>query len=196
MKTGEKKYQIPDRVMIEERIQEYPNSQIRGTLGEIWHWEVDTIVSAKTRSHGVLTAVERTSGYLLSKHMKKKTAWNTCDAMKEVFESIPTTYKLSLTSDNGREFAYHTIIAHETGMNFYFAHPYSPWERWTNENTNWLLRQHLPKKQSFAHLTNKTLQSCNKSINLRPRKRHNYLTPEEVLFGVRYRLTDEICNLD
>jgi IS30 family transposase len=74
------------------------------------------------------------------------------------------------------------MISLETGMDFYFAHPYSPWERGTNENTNWLLRQHLPKKQSFADLTHKRLQSYNKSINSRPRRRHNYLTPEETLF--------------
>jgi transposase, IS30 family len=53
-----------------------------------------------------------------------------------MFENIPREYKKSLTSDNGREFAYHKIISLETGMDFYFAHPYSPWERGTNENTN------------------------------------------------------------
>ena len=196
MKTGEEKYQIQDRVMIEERWVDYPASEIRGEWGEIWHWEIDTIVSAKTRTHGVITAAERTSGYLLSSHTKKKTAWSICDWLKDMFADIPREYKKSLTSDNGREFAYHKIISLETSMDFYFAHPYSPWERGTNENTNWLLRQHLPKKQSFADLTHKRLQSYTKSINSRPRRRHNYLTPEEVLFWVRYRLTDELCDLD
>jgi len=145
MKTGEEKYQIADRVMIEERILAHPKCETRS---EIWHWEIDTIVSAKTRSHWVITAVDRTSGYLLSHHLMKKTAWNICDGIRDMFEQeitlsswiplfIPTAYKKTLTSDNWREFAYHKITAFETGMSFYFAHPYSPWERWTNENTNW-----------------------------------------------------------
>ena len=200
IKTGEEKYQIQDRVMIEQRWIEYPDIWRRDESGkrieDIGHWEIDTIVSAKTRSHGVITAVDRTSGYLLTHHTKKKTAWNICDWLRDMFEDIPREYKKTLTSDNWREFAYHKIVSHETQMDFYFAHPYSPWERGTNENTNWLLRQHLPKKQSFADLTHKRLQSYTKSINSRPRKRHNYLTPEEVLFWVRYRLTDELCDLD
>lgn len=108
---------------------------------------------------------------------------------------LATGYKKTLTSDNGREFAYHKIVSYETGMNFYFANPYSPWERWTNENVNWLLRQFLPKKESFANLTTKTLQSYTKSINSRPRKRYNYRTPEEIFFGRTERLTD-LCNLN
>lgn len=196
MRTGEKKYQIQDRKMIEERMEQYPKCEIRS---EIWHWEIDTIISAKTRSHGVITAVERRSGLLLSNYTKKKTAWNICDGLRDMFDDpnnpVPDTYKKTLTSDNGREFAYHKIISFETGMDFYFANPYSPWERGTNENTNWLLRQFLPKKHSFADLTQKRLQSYNKSINSRPRKRHKYRTPEEIFFGRTERLTD-ICNLD
>jgi transposase, IS30 family len=200
MKTGEEKYQIQDRVMIEQRWIDHPDIWKRDEDGkrveEIGHWEIDTVVSAKTRSHGVITAAERTSGYFLTSHTRKKTAWNICDWLRDMFEDIPRALKKTLTSDNGREFAYHKIVSYETQMDFYFANPYSPWERGTNENTNWLLRQHLPKKQSFADLTHKRLQSYTKSINSRPRRRHNYLTPEEVLFWVRYRLTDELCNLD
>lgn len=191
-KTWEEKYQIPNRTMIDERRLLHPECEERTELG---HWEIDTVVSAKTRSHGVITAVDRTSGYLLSHHTKKKTAWNICDGLKEMFEHIPLECKKTLTSDNGREFAYHTITKYETGMKFYFAHPYSPWERWTNENTNWLLRQFLPKKLSCADLTQRRLQTYNKSINSRPRKRHNYRTPEEIFFWVTYRLTD-LCNLN
>jgi IS30 family transposase len=190
--TGEEKYQIQDRVMIEKRWEDYPLAEIRS---EIWHWEIDTVISAKTRSHGIITAADRTSGLLLTSHTKKKTAWNICDELKSMFENIPKEYKKTLTSDNGREFAYHKIVSYETGMNFYFANPYSPWERWTNENVNWLLRQFLPKKESFANLTTKTLQSYTKSINSRPRKRYNYRTPEEIFFGRTERLTD-LCNLN
>lgn len=138
-------------------------------------------------------------GYLLSHHTKKKTAWNICDGLRDMFDDpnnpIPKEYKKTLTSDNWREFAYHKIISHETGMKFYFAHLYSPWRRWTNENTNWLLRQFIPKKPSFAGLTQNKLQTYNKSINSRPRKRHNYRTPEEIFFGQAERLTD-LCNLN
>ena len=98
----------------------------------------------------MITVVDRTSGFLLSSHTPKKTAWNICDGLRDMFNSpvdtsgymihsqifLPREYKQSLTSDNGREFAYHTIVAYETGMSFYFAHPYAPWERGTNENTN------------------------------------------------------------
>ena len=84
-------------MMIDERMRKYPKCETRSELG---HWEIDTIVSAKTRSHGVITAVDRKSGNLLSYHSKKKTAWNICDGLQEMFEGIPMELKKSLTSDN------------------------------------------------------------------------------------------------
>ena len=183
----EEKYQILNRVMIDEREKEYPQC---ATRKQVWHWEIDTIVSSKTRSHGILTAVERVSWFCMTGYITQKTAWNTCDVLRDLFASIPQEYKLSLTSDNGREFAYHTITRFETWMKFYFAHPYSPWERWSNENTNGLFRQFVPKKESFGGISHLVLQWYTKTLNLRPRKRHQYLTPHEVLFWVRFRLTD------
>jgi len=84
------------------------------------------------------------------------------------------------TFDNGREFARHEQIGKRLGLDVYFAHPYSPWERGTNENTNGLLRQYLPKSRSFADLTESELARYVWQLNHRPRKCLNYRTPDEV----------------
>jgi len=85
-----------------------------------------------------------------------------------------------MTFDNGREFAYHYNIERESKMTAYFAHPYCSRERWTNENTNWLLRQFLPKWSDFELLTEKELQKYVALINNRPRERLWFMTPNEV----------------
>ena len=95
----------------------------------------------------------------------------------------------TLTVDNGREFTRHKQIARLLGLEVYFAHPYSSWERGTNENTNGLLRQYLPKRMSFSQLTEWPLASYVLELNHRPRKCLNYRTPAEVFHEPSVALT-------
>lgn len=90
----------------------------------------------------------------------------------------------SITSDNGREFAGHELVADTLDINFYFAHPYSPWERGANENTNGLLRQYAPKRSDFSQLTDEDIENAMDKLNNRPRKCLGMKTPNQVLFGL------------
>ena len=86
----------------------------------------------------------------------------------------------TITADNGKEFCEHGLISKKLESDFYFAHPYSSWERGTNENTNGLIRQYFPKKSSFEKITEKDLQFVMGRLNNRPRKCLNYRTPNQV----------------
>ncbi len=88
----------------------------------------------------------------------------------------------TITSDNGREFAHHQAIAATLAADFYFAHPYSSWERGVNENTNGLVRQYFPKKSEFSKITDKQINQVADRLNHRPRKTLGYKTPNEVFF--------------
>jgi len=87
---------------------------------------------------------------------------------------------LSITADNGSEFAYHEKISRELNTDFYFAHPYSSWERGLNENTNGLVRQYLKKGSSFTNITDVDLEIITEQLNNRPRKNLGYATPNEI----------------
>lgn len=179
-KRFNEKYQIMNRRMIDERWVLYPECETRS---EVWHWEWDTVVWKRWGSKEViLTNVERKTGYLLTKKLKRGTGQSVSEATRELFNTthIPTHKKQSITYDNGREFSEHRMIEYETNMIVFFAHPYHSWERWTNENTNWLLRQFIPKKTDFKYTTEEQLQIYTALINHRPRERLWWLTPHEV----------------
>ena len=105
------------------------------------------------------------------------------DRMIETIQSLPAQLKRSLTWDRGNEMAHHTQITLATDMAIYFCDPRSPWQRGSNENTNGLLRQYLPKRQSMAHLTQHDCNRIAQKLNRRPRKRLGYRTPEECYAG-------------
>jgi IS30 family transposase len=141
------------------------------------HWEIDTVQGASDR-HCVLSLVERTTGYLvLGKLRAKSTAQVTRRTTQLIARERPPVR--TITADNGTEFHDYATIERSTGALFYFATPHHAWERGTNENTNGLLRQYLPKGQSMAHLTQRDCDRLAKILNNRPRKRLNYRTPEE-----------------
>lgn len=173
-KNRKEKYQIQDRRMIDERPEEVETREIFG------HWEGDTIVG-KNHQQGIVTNVERKSGFLIASKVEKRTAENTADVTIEDFSDLPPELKLSITYDNGREFAWHRIIENLAKITVYFAHAYAPWERGTNENTNGLLRQFIPKGTDFAEVSEKDLQKYVDLLNGRPRKRLGFKTPYEVL---------------
>ncbi len=173
------KYQIQDRRMIDERPEMVDE---RKRIGD---WEWDTVIW-KDRSGAILTMVDRKSGYLKIYQLKrwKQAEWVT-DVLSTFWKHLPEYKRKTITFDNGREFSEHRMIEFETGTKVYFAHPYHSWERWTNENTNWLIRQYLPKKTDFSHITQEDLNKIEKEINSRPRKRLNYSTPYQVFWWKR-----------
>ena len=145
------------------------------------HWEIDSVMG-KGSKDCIVTLVERKSGYLqigkLKNHTKKELNQRSLTLIRQL---LP--YYETITADNGTEFHGYKEIEKKTGVIFYFATPYHSWERGTNENTNGLIRQYLPRGTSMAKLTQRQCRTIADKINRRPRKRHNYKTPEEVLYG-------------
>lgn len=164
---------IPNRVGIEARpaIVEH-----RSRLGD---WEGDTIVGKGHRG-AVLTLVDRKSGYVLLGRLPRRTAKNVATQATRLLGAVP--HRKTLTLDNGKEFAEHEKIATQTGIDVYFARPYASWERGTNENTNGLIRQYLPKERRLDDVEEAELQRIMTALNHRPRKRLDFRTPHEVFF--------------
>lgn len=131
----------------------------------------------------VMTLVERSSGYTLIGKLRNRTKEELNRRMIGLIREMPWAFK-SITVDNGTEFHGYRDIEEATGVTFYFAHPYHSWERGTNENTNGLIRQYLPKRKSMAYVTQQRCNEIADKLNRRPRKRHAYKTPEAVLYGI------------
>jgi len=165
---------LVDRVSIEQR----PGVvEGRNRLGD---WEADTVIGKKS-PYALVTLVERKSRFTLVKKINRRTGEATMDAIIHMLK--PYYLKtLTITCDNGKEFAGHKEIAEELGADVYFAHPYASWERGTNENTNGLLRQYFPKGSDFSKITDEKVQLAQKRLNRRPRKCLNIRTPEMVFF--------------
>jgi IS30 family transposase len=143
-----------------------------------WHWEGDTVMGSDMR-HCVLTLVERVTGYVMIKKLrarsKEQAAWALRTAILEMGKRIKT-----ITLDNGTEFHDYKTVETATGVKFYFATPYHSWERGTNENTNGLIRQYLPKGMCMKGVTQARCDWIAKELNDRPRERLGYRTPNEV----------------
>lgn len=182
-KAREKLREKLKKKMIDQR-PEIIEQRIR--LGD---WEGDTIVGGEKNVH-ILTHVDRTSGYLIADKAEDISKEGIQELTLNSFAKIPKSKVKSITYDNGVQFnkfedTEEKIIKQTKNKKFaiYFAYPYHSWERGTNENTNGLLRQYFPKKSPFKDLSQKDLDKKVKLINTRPRKRLNYLTPEEVFKG-------------
>jgi transposase, IS30 family len=143
-------------------------------------WEGDTIVGANHRG-GAVTLVERKSGYVLLGKVPNLQAATVRQAAAERFRSTPAVLRKTLTLDNGKEFAEHEQLAIEAALKVYFAKPYSAWQRGTNENTNGLIRQFLPKGTDLASIPEHRFNKVQQLLNDRPRKRLGYRSPNEVL---------------
>jgi transposase, IS30 family len=146
---------------------------------EIGHWEMDTIVSPLDR-HCVVSLVERVTGCVLVGKLRARSVAATNRRVIQLIRSHEHLFK-TITVDNGTEFHGYRDIERATGTTFYFATPYHSWERGTNENTNGLIRQYIPKRSSMKHLTQARCTEIALRLNNRPRKRHSYLSPLEVL---------------
>lgn len=146
----------------------------------VGNWEGDTIVG-KERKLRIITHLDISTGYLVAK-LSDATADSVYVHAKRVFSKLPCS---TITYDNGSEFALYKMIERVTNAKVYFADPGKPNQRGANENVNGLLRQYFPKGSSFANITDKDVQRAVRRINARPRKRLNYLTPEQVFKGVQ-----------
>ncbi|MEK9158450.1 MAG: IS30 family transposase [Patescibacteria group bacterium] len=164
-----------------KRIDERP--KIVETRQRIGDWEGDTIVGGEKTIH-ILTHADRKSGFLLADKASDVTAPAIRQLTVARFNKLPKKKRQTITYDNGVQFAEHEATERDLNVPIYFAYPYHSWERGTNENTNGLLRQFFPKKSAFKFVTQQRLDRIVKLINTRPRKRHNYATPEEVFRGV------------
>lgn len=169
---------IVGRVGIEKRPKEAEERKVFG------HFELDTIIG-KDHKGAIITLNERASGMLWMRKVESKDAEIVIKKLAEMLEEI-RPYLRSITGDNGKEFAAHQFITDEY-CDFYFANPYSPWERGSNENLNGLVRQYLPKKSDFNNFTDEHIREIETKINNRPRKRFGYETPifvmENLLFN-------------
>lgn len=144
-------------------------------------WEADTIVGREKKG-GILSLVERHSRFCLLQKVPTKSADTVAKAV--CAKLLPHKDKvLTITSDNGIEFTRHQTIAQCLGADFFFADPYSSWQRGTNENTNGLVRQYFPKKTLFSVLTDSDVQFVNDRLNNRPRKSLAFRTPNEVFYN-------------
>jgi IS30 family transposase len=146
------------------------------------HHEGDLIMGSVASNSAVATIVERTTGYLtLIPLPDGYGAAAVADAIIERLSAHPAWFTRSLTWDRGRELAHHQRITATTGIQVYFADPYSPWQRGSNENINGLLREYLPKGTDLSVHTPAQLQAIASELNDRPRKRFGYHTPAEQL---------------
>jgi transposase, IS30 family len=143
-------------------------------------WEGDTVVGAG-HSGAVVTLVERKSGYLLSAKSCDRKARRVARKIASRLEKLPPRLRRTATLDNGKEFAEHEYLTRRLGLAVYFAQPYCSWQRGTNENTNGLLRQFLPKGTDLRSVSWQELEYYTHLINDRPRKRLGYRTPAETL---------------
>jgi len=167
----EKRGQIPNRVWIDERPQAVED---RNRLGD---WEADTIVG-KGRKGAIVTLVDRKSRYLRMGLVTRRTK----EAVKEMIITLLADFPVhTITCDNGKEFTDHEGIAEGLETEVYFAHPYASWERGTNENTNGLIRQYIPKDTKFCDLTYEDMIFVENRLNTRPRKCLSFKTPVLIL---------------
>lgn len=169
---------LPGKRPISERP---PEVETRETFG---HWEIDTVKGDDQGRHTIVTIVERQTGYLLMGKLERHCAADTTARCIELIERHAGRFK-TITSDNGSEFHGYKDIEAATGVEFYFANPHHSWERGTNENTNGLIRQYLPKRTSMAHVAEPELTEYSTKLNTRPRKRLGYKTPEECYGAAR-----------
>jgi len=147
---------------------------------EVGHWEGDLVIG-KNHKSAIGTIVERKSRYTLIIKLKARNSKEVAKMFSKILNKLNPLFKKTMTYDNGVEMARHERITQNTGMKIYFAHPYSSWERGTNENTNGLIRRYLPKGTDFNLIDKKQLMIIQEKLNNRPRKIIGFKTPNEIM---------------
>ncbi len=173
---GPRPQRFREMVMISDRPAEVEDRAVPG------HWEGDLIIGSTASKSAIGTLVERTTGYVMLLHLPgDHTARTVADAMITAMNTLPEQLRRSTTWDQGAEMSRHQEITMATGMPIYFCDPHSPWQRGSNENTNGLLREYFPKSTDLSFHGPGILENVAAELNRRPRKRHGYRTPAEVL---------------
>lgn len=171
-KSEETRGKIADMLSIEERPKEVEDRIIPG------HWEGDLIVG-KYKQSAIGTLVERTTRYTIIVPLKAKDAVSVRKAYAKEIRTLPKELAKTLTYDREKEMSDHKKFTIRTGMKVYFAHPGSPWERGTNENTNGLIRQYFPKGTDFRMISAKEIKLAQRQLNGRPRMTLGYKSPQQ-----------------
>ena len=172
--------QIPDRRGIEER----PDIVDKKT--RIGDWEIDTIIG-KNHKGAIITAVERKTLYTCISHVPSRKAEIVANAIIRMFKPFKEKV-LTITADNGKEFSGHKQISDALDTDFYFADPYSAWQRGLNEHTNGLLRQYFPKKMKLERVSQLLINSVETKLNIRPRKTLEYNSPMKSFLNLKVAL--------
>ena len=159
----ERRGNIPAMLSIEERPAEVADRTVPG------HWEGDLIVGRRNAS-ALGTLVERTTRTTLLVPLRAKDATSVRQAFAREMRTLPQQMARSLTYDQGKEMAEHRLFTETTGIQVYFAHPHSPWERGTNENTNGLIRQFFPKGTDFSQVSRRAIKHVQDLLTGRPRQ--------------------------
>jgi transposase, IS30 family len=176
--------QIADMQSIHIRPPEVEDRLIPG------HWEGDLIKGAGNRS-SVGTVVERTTRFVVLVQLDNATTKTVVDNFSAVLSREPAALRKSMTYDQGREMHGHKLLAERTNIQIYFADPHSPWQRGSNENTNGLLRQYMPKGSDLSIYSQDDLDAIALSLNTRPRKTLGWKTPLEVYTEHMIRLQQQ-----
>lgn len=130
----------------------------------------------------IVTILERKSGFIQIGKLRDRSTKSLNKKVIRLISRDPISFK-TITADNGTEFHQYKLVEKRTGVKFYFATPHHSWERGSNENANGLIRQYLPKGTSMSELTQIECDRIADKLNSRPRKRHNYKTPEEIYYA-------------
>jgi len=165
---------IPGRIGIEHR-PEVVNAKLR-----VGDFEGDTIVGVGHKG-AIVSLVDRVTKITRLELISRASADETHEAIVKALAPIQE-HVLTITTDNGKEFARHADTAKKLDVNIYFANPYHSWERGLNENTNGLVRQYFPKKTDFTKITHSKISEIEYLLNSRPRKSLNFQTPHEIFF--------------
>lgn len=169
-----RRIRIPDQVSIDLRPKHVEEREEAG------HWEGDLVIGAGQKS-AIGTLNERKSRFTLIAKLKDRRAPTVRRAFVRKLKPVKESLRKTLTYDNGTEMAQHKRLSRQTGMTVFFAHPYSSWERGTNENTNGLIRRYFPKGTDFRTVSEQQLMEVQNKLNGRPRKVLGFLTPAEAL---------------
>lgn len=173
-KTGKNKNRIKDIKRIDLRP---PHIELRKEIG---HWESDLVIGPEHKS-AIATVVERKTRFVYIIPIKSKHTKIVTKAIAMTMRKLNPELRKTMTHDNGTEMANHKWLTSKTGMDIYFANPYSSWERGTNENTNGLIRRFFPKGTDFSKVTKRQLLQAQNNLNNRPRKVLGYKTPNEMM---------------
>ncbi|MFD2909031.1 IS30 family transposase [Flavobacterium ardleyense] len=173
-KFGSKKSRIKDQVNISQRPEQV---DLRLAIG---HWEGDLMIGVGQKS-AIGTIVERKTRFTFIVKIENRKSKTVTQQFAKIMNTMPKFIRKTMTYDNGMEMANHKWLTQKTGMDVFFANPYSSWERGTNENTNGLIRRFFPKGTDFNKIAIEQLKQAETALNNRPRKVLGYKTPNEMI---------------